>query len=256
MITRFIGTSHGGWGAPDGRRQRTSKDARRSPRGRFDGQRAPRSAGAEHSGCAEAERLRGEDGRRASLMGRVTDAGSELVAVIRSGSEQDGGRGGRDFSVRTQCGGCRRGRSDGETVGMRHVVQMERGVEDALEARHRDHENESERERAPPHDDERQQCERARREGERWRRRVVREDGAIGGVGGRIRAGKRPRGTRVRAAGRWVPRVRPGGAGQGGKQKRHAHDNDQPGSPAHGRDLILLPVLPESQRGSLWAPEA
>ena len=62
---------------------------------------------------------------------------------------------------------------------MRQVVQMERGVEDALEARHRDHERECERERALPHDDERQQGKRARREGERRRRRVVREDGAI-----------------------------------------------------------------------------
>jgi hypothetical protein len=116
---------------------------------------------------------------------------------------------------------------------MRHVVQMERGVEDSLEARHRDHENESERERAPPHDDERQQGKRAGREGERRRRRVVREDAVIGGG---------PLGARLRAAGRRVPRVRPGGAGQGGKQERHAHDNDQPGSPAHGRDLILLHV--------------
>jgi hypothetical protein len=41
---------------------------------------------------------------------------------------------------------------------MRHVVQMERGVEDALEARDRDHEHQCERERAPPHDDRRQQA--------------------------------------------------------------------------------------------------
>ena len=120
---------------------------------------------------------------RASPMGRVTDAGSELAAVLWSGSEQDGGRGGWDLGVRAQGRGRRRGRSDGEAVGMRHVVQMERGVEDALGARHRDHEHESERERAPPHDDERQQGKRARREGERRGRRVVREDGAIGGAG-------------------------------------------------------------------------
>ena len=69
---------------------------------------------------------------------------------------------------------------------MRHVVQMERGVEDALEARHRHHEHECEGERAPPHDDERQQGKRACRKGERRRRArggaLLREDGAIGGA--------------------------------------------------------------------------
>ena len=123
---------------------------------------------------------------------------------------------------------------------MRHVVQMERGVEDALESRRREHEHESERERAPTHDDERQQGERARREGERRRRRVVRDDGPLRGRGltGAPRSALAPG-----PAGHGVPRVRPGSAGQGGKQERHAHDNDQPGPPAHGRDLILLHVL-------------
>ena len=120
-------------------------------------------------------------------MGRVTDAGSELAAVLWSGSEQDGGRGGRDLGVRAQGRGRRRC-SDGEAVGMGQVVQMERGVEDALGARHRDHEHQCEGERALPHDDERQQGKRAGREGERRRRRVVREEGAIGG-GGRVRGG-------------------------------------------------------------------
>ena len=178
--------------------------------------------------------LCGEGGRRASSVGRVTDAGSELTAVLRSGSEQDAGRGGGDLGLWAQGRGRRRGCSDGETVGMGHVVQMERGVEDALEAGHRHHEHECEGERAPPYDDERQQSKRARREGERWRRRVVGEDRAIGGH--RL-------GTRARGDGRRVPRVRRDGAGQGGKQERHAHDNDPPGPPARGRDLILLHVL-------------
>src|SRR5688500_10293970 len=101
--------------------------------------------------CAEADWLCGEEGgRRASSVGRVTDAGPELPAALWSGSEQDGGRGGRELGVRAQRRGGRRGRSDGETVGMGHVVQMERGVEDALEAGHRHHEHECEGERAPP----------------------------------------------------------------------------------------------------------
>lgn len=205
-------------------------------------------------GCVEAEWLCGKDGRRASSMGRVTDAGSELAAVLWSGSEQDGSRGDRDLGVRAQGHWGRRGRSDGEAIGMGHVVQMEPRVDDALEARQRDHENESDRERAPPHDDEHQQGKYARREGERRRRRVVREDGAVGGY---------PLRTRVRAADGRVPRMRPSGAGQGGKQERHAHDNDQPGPPADGRDLILLqalrttpPLLHHARHPSLTAAPA
>ena len=99
-------------------------------------------------------------------MGRVTDAGSEPAATLRSGSEQDRGRSGRDFNVRAQARGCRRGRSDGEVIGMRHMAQMERGVEGPLEAQNGDHDNQCEGESAPPPDGVREQDEGAHREGE------------------------------------------------------------------------------------------
>ena len=153
----------------DGARRTDVGDARRSPRERFDGRRAPRSALAE-----TLEVRRGRMATRGGWEARVPDGTRDrcrLSSCAASALERVRARCGvRAAGISASgLGAVERGRrrSDGEAVGMRHVVQMERGVEDALEARHRDHEHECERERALPHDDERQQGKRARREGER-----------------------------------------------------------------------------------------
>ena len=208
------------------------------------------ATGRQRSRWALLRPLGGRGWRSAPWIGPVVDSDSELIRVRRGGTEQETRRRGRDLWIIRSRGLSDRC-PDREAVPVRHVVQVECSVQHALESRHREHEGETEGQRAPPPDDGRQQNERARGKGERWGSAMGLGNGEIrgrrrrlpalrfammrpvqAGVQGRVGSGDRP-----------VPGVSPGERRRAREHEPNAHHDDQPEPPAHGRDPILTVVL-------------